>query len=304
MISICIPTYNFNVIPLVDELLLQSADPGCEIILIDDASESEYIEFNKALGDRVRTIFLERNVGRAKIRNLFLNYAEFDHLLFLDCDSLVQNSDFIANYVNAIQNGKEKVVCGGRVYPESPPSSEHMLRWRYGVESESKPAHFRSLHPYRSFMTNNFMIQRGTLERIRFDESLTSYGHEDTLFGYDLKNNGIPVVHIENPVLNGHLETNAEYIDKTRDGIYNLIQILKRSKDPEQFTKEVRLLRYYSEAKEKRRVKRLKFIYSVFKKNILRRMLKGTATIKQFNFHKLMLLIDQIEGDQNLNSSA
>ncbi len=304
MISICIPTYNFNVIPLVDELLLQSAEAGCEIILIDDASETEYAEINNSLGDRVRTISLEKNVGRAKIRNLFLNYAAFDYLLFLDCDSLVKNSDFVANYVNAIQNGEEQVVCGGRVYQESPPSSEHMLRWSYGVESESKPAHIRNRHPYRSFMTNNFLIQRATLEKIRFDESLTLYGHEDTLFGYELKNNMIPIVHIENPVLNGHLETNAEYIDKTSDGIYNLIQILKTSKDPEQFTNEVRLLRYYSEAKEKRRIKRLKFINSIFKKNIRRRMLKGNATIKQFNFHKLMLLVDLIEKDQKRNSSA
>ena len=84
----------------------------------------------------------------------------------------------------------------------------------------------------------------------------------------------------------------------------SLIQILNRSKDPEQFTNEVRLLQYYSEAREKRRIKRLKFIYSILKKNILRRLLKGTATIKQFNFYKLMLLIDQIEKDQKRNSSA
>ena len=231
MISICIPTYNFNVIPLVDELLLLSAEAGCEIILIDDASEAKYIEANNVLGDRVRMILLEENIGRSKIRNLFLKHAEFDHLLFLDCDSLVNNSDFIANYVNAIQNenGTEQVVCGGRVYPETAPSSEHLLRWRYGIESESKPAQIRNQYPYRSFMTNNFLIQKVTLEKIRFDESLTLYGHEDTLFGYELKNNAIPIVHIENPVLNGHLETNAEYIVKTKDGVHNLIQILNRS---------------------------------------------------------------------------
>ena len=71
MISICIPTYNYNVTELVEELLAQSSNLDCEIIVIDDASNPSFVKENSALSDRVNFVCLEQNVGRAKIRNLF-----------------------------------------------------------------------------------------------------------------------------------------------------------------------------------------------------------------------------------------
>ena len=90
MISICIPVYNFNITSLVNELSNQvnSLNIPCEIIVIDDCSEN-FKRINKIECEKHTYIELSENIGRARIRNLFLKYAKYEYLLFLDCDSLV-----------------------------------------------------------------------------------------------------------------------------------------------------------------------------------------------------------------------
>ena len=160
MISICIPIYNFNVSPLLDELSMQmeKAEASVELILIDDCSSSEYKERNKSVCNKHRYIELEENIGRAKIRNLFLDHAQYDHLLFLDCDSLIPNKTFLSNYLKAIKKGESSIICGGRIYDSAKPDSNKLLRWKYGIEKESLSYEERMQQPNKSFMTNNFLI--------------------------------------------------------------------------------------------------------------------------------------------------
>ena len=54
----------------------------------------------------------------------------------------------------------------------------------------------------------NFMIEKLTFLQHQFDESITKYGHEDTLFGKALQADRIPIIHIDNPLLNKGLDTN------------------------------------------------------------------------------------------------
>ena len=89
MLSICIPIYNKEVVPLVETLLRQAreVDYACEVVCLDDASEDQYRTKNRTLRDSVRYEEMERNIGRAAIRNRFLEYATGEYLLFLDCDA-------------------------------------------------------------------------------------------------------------------------------------------------------------------------------------------------------------------------
>ncbi len=254
MISICIPIYNFNVSPLLDELSMQmeKAEASVELILIDDCSFSEYKELHKSVCNKHRYIELEENIGRAKIRNLFLDYAQYEHLLFLDCDSLIPNKTFLSNYLKAIKKGESSIICGGRIYDSAKPDSNKLLRWKYGIEKESLSYEERMQQPNKSFMTNNFLISKQLLQEIKFDERLSEYGHEDTLFGFELKKKGIKINHIENPVLNGHLENNAEYLKKTEKSIHNLIAILDYVNYDPDFIQDVSLLNFYNKANTKR----------------------------------------------------
>src|SRR5581483_3777980 len=159
MISICIPIYNVNVSSLVNGLLEQANAVGVpfEIILIDDSSHDPFANENMKLkAPNLTYLGLHENIGRAKIRNLFISTAHYNYLLFLDCDSQLVSGGFLKNYIEQAQKG-EKVVCGGRVYTVELPSADKLLHWKYGKAKESRSATTRMVNPYRSFMTNNFL---------------------------------------------------------------------------------------------------------------------------------------------------
>jgi len=288
MLSICIPIYNFDVTTLVQSLIKEKSQLNdvVEILLIDDGS-TIHKEKNRALACVCSYIELKTNIGRSKIRNLFLNYAQFPYLLFLDCDSMIISPDFIAQYLIEIRKGVH-VVCGGRIYPETSPSLQQQLSWKYGKESESKSAIIRNMSPNSSFMSNNFLIQKDLMNFIKFDERLTNYGHEDTLFGYALGKQNIKIIHIENPVLNGELETNKVYLKKTELAIQNLVLILQFIENDLNFYKEISLLRFYMKLKIFRT---FIILFSKVYNPIIRLFLhSGIVNIHLFNLYKLCYL--------------
>lgn len=289
MISVCVPVYNYNIASLINELKRQSAqiDAEIQIIAIDDGSKHFKVE-NKKCVDRIEYIELAENVGRAKIRNLFLNHAKHNYLLFLDCDGIIEKESFLENYIKAI-NDNPNVVCGGRVYPKEKPSKNKLLSWKNGVCRESKPANERRKAPNQSFMTNNFLIKRSVLEKIKFDERLVGYGHEDTMFGFELEKNNIAIKHIENPVLNGDIEENDVFLQKTEQAIQNLVRLKQFMSHDEEFVKSVRLLSFYSETKSFHKL--ILFINFVFGRLNLWLLKSGVFTIKMFDFYKLVRLI-------------
>lgn len=296
MISICIPVYNFNISPLLNQLMAQInllTEP-CEIICIDDASEEYYRAENKDAAKEIRYIQLPANVGRARIRNLFLHYAKYENLLFLDCDSLIIKPDFLATYIQYInQNKSSLVVCGGRIYSTEKPDKKHRLRWLYGTKRESQTAENRSKKPNAAFMTNNFIISKNVLLQTPFDERITNYGHEDTLFGYMLQKANIIVHHINNPVLNGHLETNKEYLIKTKQAVINLTHILAFVQYDKAFISSVSLLRFYYRTKPMKNLIKASFFVS---RRILRSLLaKGFVSLALFDFYKLGIFAKNIK---------
>ncbi len=246
-LAICIPIYNFDVRPLVQALYRQTEvlSQAVEIIMIDDASDISYKNINKTIKAWGTYIELPQNIGRAKIRNLFLQHSQADYFLFLDGDALMIQDDFLSKYLQLITQKQPPIICGGRVYPTHPVSPSQSLRWRYGHAKESQTADIRNQHPNRSFMTNNFVVKREVLANIPFEERLSQYGHEDTLFGFELQKHGISIMHINNPILNGDIETNAVFIAKTEAGITSLAQIIRWQQQDKNLINSIQLSRTY-----------------------------------------------------------
>ena len=288
MISFCIPIYNCDVSNLVTILDRQATSLGLafEILLIDDHS-SMFKDQNAELAKikSVRYIALDGNIGRARIRNLFPVHARCQYLLFLDCDSVIVSDEFVRRYHQEIRKGPQ-VICGGRIYPESPGSRDKKLHWKYGVLKESMPADIRSAHPNESFMTNNFVIHKEIFERIQFDERIIHYGHEDTLFGYCLMKNNILVKHIENPVLHGSLEDYTTFVEKTESGLINLSRILNHMGHEAGFKESVKMLKFHEKIKSTGLLTIIKpLCYSVCP--IIRQLLSsGWASLFLFNVYK------------------
>ena len=296
MLSVCIPIHNYNVLPLAESIVAQDND--VELVCIDDGSSQEYIELNRPIEKIGKYIVLGENVGRARVRNLFLEHTHGKWLIFLDNDSEVPD-DFLKKY-RAQMDGLAQVVVGGRIYDQRGNDTLHCLRYRYGTRVESQTALVRCGHPYRSFMTNNFMIRRSLLEQIGFDARLNHYGHEDTLFGYRLEQNRTPIAHIDNAVVNGYVETNEEFLQKTVEGVESLVQIYGFMKDDACFCNSVRLLRAYDKVCKWHLQGLVTFVFHKYQKKYEKNILSGKCqSLKKFNFYKLGTFIDKLPKGNN-----
>ena len=225
MLSVLIPIYCYDVRPFVKNLhhQAQQLDIAWEILLLDDASPHPWGSVNQELEqlDGVRFEVLPTNHGRAAIRNILAQRAQFDHLLFLDCDGGIERPDFLAAYAQQL-NGRS-VLYGGRSYRNTPPDNpDRCLHWYYGQEREVSSVAKRQQRPYHGFMTNNFCIPKAIFSQHRLDERIRQYGHEDTLLGLQLQKAGVPIIHFDNPLLHIGLEAAEDWLSKQRQAIQNL----------------------------------------------------------------------------------
>ena len=298
MLSICIPIYNVNVVPFVNELLLETSQfsSSTEIILIDDASNNDYRAKNENLNKITNYIQLNQNIGRAKIRNLFVQYAKYEYLLFLDCDGRVISPFFISSYLDIFKRETQSsVVCGGRMYPNLKPSRKFLLNWEYGLKKETMSLNKRKAKPYNSFMTNNFVIKKSILKKIKFDESIQKYGHEDTLFGFSLQHQNIELTHIDNPILYADYELNSDYLKKVEYSIDNLIYILKSYQDQNQLIQNIKILTIFNIIKNRNLLWLLKVLTYISAPLLKLMLIKGYYFhISVLNFYKLGLLNKKI----------
>ncbi|MCD9856392.1 glycosyltransferase family 2 protein [Epilithonimonas sp. JDS] len=292
-LSVCIPVYNFDVNELVNDVQNQiNLDQlDAEIILIDDASKEKFIDLNKDLQTKVsQFIFLDRNIGRSKIRNLFLKYSQSEYLLFLDCDGKIIKENFLQNYFDFIEKKNPEVIFGGRKVSATKPSDEYGLRWKFATERENLPVSQRLKEPYLDFQTNNFVVKKSILERVPFNEGITQYGYEDLVFSKDLQDHHIKIDHIDNPIFNNDVETNLVFLDKADQSAKSLAHLIQKDKNFERVT-QIKLAKAYLMMKRTGFILIYKAFYKLLKPSVTRKLLKGNASLKVLDFYKLGQLI-------------
>lgn len=204
-----------------------------EIICVDDGSDAYFREINQRVAEIPGVIYeiLPHNIGRAAVRNLLARKAQFPYLLFLDCDSRVVLTDFLQQYIARLKD--QTVLCGGRVYPDSPPENKQLLlHWKFGRKREQVPASQRLVHPHHAFMSNNFVVPRSLFLAVQMEERLIGYGHEDTLFGMELRSRGISVEHLDNPLEHTGLETADVLLQKNDEAMRNLAWLFQHAAIP------------------------------------------------------------------------
>ncbi|AQS93764.1 hypothetical protein BXQ17_06700 [Polaribacter sp. BM10] len=230
MLSVLIPTYNYNAFLLVkkihEQLVLENI--VFEIICFDDGSNSSININNEEINTLSNATFIafNKNVGRSAIRNLLAEKATFNWLLFLDADVLPISDNFIKNYSKYF-NSDKIVFCGGIKYQDSTENQKY-LRYKYGKKNEEISLNKRRQNPSKYFFTSNFLIQKAVFLKIKFEEKLVDYGKEDLLFSMDLITQGYKIEQIENEVYHLGIDDNALFIQKTKKAMKNLI-FLERS---------------------------------------------------------------------------
>jgi len=219
MLSILIPTYNYNSAPLVTEIKKQCI--GCEIefeiLVFDDGSKSNLNIKNNIINTFHNCTFRElpHNIGRGAIRNLLANNAKYNSLLFIDAGTFPKKENFIQLYLNS----KNDVVNGGMTFTETPPKKPFKLRWVYTKHRETK-----------AICASNFLISKAVFTKHPFNESIKNYGYEDVLFFQTLEKHNFKVLKINNPVIHANDDDANTFLAKTEFAITNLISLINNNK--------------------------------------------------------------------------
>lgn len=284
MLSVLIPVYNQDVRKLVNDLWNSACDAEIifEIRVYDDRSQALYRDENRAIKtlDNVHYHELAENIGRSRIRNLLAREAQYNRLLFLDCDSEILDKHFIKNY---LAYNRKPVVYGGRIYGDTPPEEKYMLHWKYGRKIESQNAQKRKHLPYESFHSNNFIIDKSLILKYSFNESLQSYGYEDIAFGELLRKKRIPIEHISNPVIHKGLDDNEVFLKKTRASLANLHYLLQND-----MISSTRLTRYYERVKALGLISILNFLPDSLESWITQHLTSSQPSLKLLQLWKLV----------------
>lgn len=289
MLSILIPTYNYNIAPLVYELYKQcklQSNLDFEIVVYDDGSElfhSENNEVNKL--DHASHTILEENIGRSAIRNKLALDAQYPNLLFLDADVRIISSNFISEYLNHIHTFPNyEIVYGGIVYQENKPDKNQLLRWIYGNNREALTATERQLNPYVSFLTLNFLIKKIVFNEVIFNENIPNLRYEDLLFSYDLMRKQKNIFHLNNPVVHNGIETSSVFLEKTNDSLNGLKFLLEKGIINHDYAK---ISRVYRKLNQLKLLVFVKLFYKLFNRKMNQNLLGSTPSLYIYDIYRL-----------------
>ncbi len=306
MLSILLPVYNISAEPLATPLLEQARRLSIpfEIIILDDAStDMQTILENKRLADHPEITFLRNktNRGRAYTRNRLATAAQYPYLLFIDGDAGMKSTGYLEHYMQYARNRHPDitepfVAMGGVSYHETPPEKTYRLRWRYGISREQKSAAQRIRHPYRSFTPFNILLSKSVFGICRFDESFKTYGFEDVFFGEQLRNNGIPIEHIDNGIYHEGLDRNEVFLSKTETAVANLAMLLNNRKTTPDFIRENRLLRTFLNLTEWHLSKPTEILLNI-NRHTLKRLILRHYCICALDLYKLLCLFRETGND-------
>jgi GT2 family glycosyltransferase len=292
-ISLLIPVLDYDIVALVYSMkdAMGKVPELCEILIGDDGSSPEFGEKYRSLEtDNVRVISSGKNIGRASIRNKLALEAKGDFFLFIDADVVLPGTAeaYILKWLPF--TGKARVICGGILYHEGAPGDpDKILRWKYGRLREQKNAFERNKHPHAGFSTFNVLIERSVFSKIRFNEELKQYGHEDTLLGYQLKKAGIEILHIDNGLIHEGLESNRDFLNKTKLGIENLSKLYDKVTDKNAFSDTVTILRIYNKLKYFGLTRILAAVFIRYRERMEIRLDSSEISLLLFGFYKMCM---------------
>lgn len=194
--SVVIPTYNRK--PILEKCLRamerqqlkpDSVVTGYEVVLVDDGSTDgtlEWLEAHRVEFPHVRT-FAQNHQGPSAARNLGVEQAQGDTIIFIDSD-LVVTEPFLQAHADALVQGQQKL------------GSDRLFT--YGAVINTCNFDHPTSEPYKItdfsaayFATGNVAIARHwLLEAGLFDTGFQLYGWEDLELGVRLKNLGLKLI--------------------------------------------------------------------------------------------------------------
>lgn len=285
-ISILIPTRNYDCRPLVESLhrqLLQAHVEG-EIILGDDSSDPRYAQLYDSLQQEglIRLVRPTTHLGAGRMRNYLAQQAQGDQLLIIDSDTMPASDSFVVDYLQAAH--PDRVVVGGFRYPTERPTSDRLLRYKYGHKVETRSLAERQQASADAFVSMSFLIPRHIFLEEGFPAEM-GMGYEDAYFGYRLAERGVAITHIDNPVIHALKETSDQFLDTTERYVENLYRH-RALLAPY----PIRLLQLYLRLERTRLVPLLGSLAPLLKPLLRRQLTSRHPSLRLFALYKLLHL--------------
>ena len=286
MISIVIPTYNYNITALLEALntQLEVLKTPYEVICYEDGS-TKYIEANRTITSKIthaKHVISKENKGRISTRQLLANTATYDWLLFLDADIVPKNTDFLQQYINCLQTDYD-AIYGGYFYTITPPQKAFSLRWKYGKTYEQVSAEIRNKNRYKIVISGNFLIKKSVFLDINSKIDNDGYGY-DNYFGALMKLHNTKVFHINNEAIHKGLDTNNVFLNKVEKAVETVAELYQKHTN---LTTENTLLEVYKKFKANGLSKPVQWIFKRCKLGLTKQLLSSKPNLSLLQFYKL-----------------
>ncbi len=289
MISILIPVYNYNIVPLVKEIHDQTMALRIpfEIIVFDDHSTDLRVESANRKTEELPEVTYIRafdNKGRSATRNALAKVAKYNWLLFLDADIFPLSSNFVKNYTERI--AQADLIFGGICYEKEKPT-QNILRWKYGRARESQTVTQRNKKPFISIISQGFLIRKSIF--LKANDLLENRYGLDALFTSNLKKLGATVLHIDNPLIHKGLEDNEKFMEKSVQAVQSLFFLAENGRIPQDhYTIQKVALKL-----KKYRLSGLFLRYTaIFETQIKKNLLSSNPSLKVFDIYRLRILLN------------
>lgn len=287
MLSILIPTYNYDVSNLVENIHKQcrKAEIDFEILINDDASDR--IKPNKNLEQKLNNciIFIQQeNKGLSTSRNFLISKSRFPWILLLDSDVMPISDLYIKNYLKHI-NSDYQIINGGLQYYNSVPPKEELLRWKYGRKREALNIEKRLKDQNKkSFLSSNLLIKKSVFDKVLYDKNLNKYGYEDLVFQKEVIQLNFQVLQIDNSVYHLKLDTSEIFLNKFKLSLQNLSDLIKTNKlDFE----DTRISKVYTKINLPVIKPIIIFLFSIFEKIMYKNLKSSKTNLLIFDLYRV-----------------
>lgn len=192
-----------------------------EVVIWDDGSTEEIRiaiqQFIKSYPS-IDLVWQNENIGRAKMRQKLLSSFNGEWGIFMDADIVPLPDIFKTLDQHLIY--ADSVYSGQLLYPTAPPKPDLLLHWKYGTHRETRSK--------KGFKTGFFALHHSMKNKLAFDTTISHYGHEDTVFGFQLKQQQIKVERLPCLAIHTGLHPRSEFIQHQLQAIDNLIIIKEK----------------------------------------------------------------------------
>ena len=200
------------------ESILQSGVAGVECVCVDNGSRDETADLLHEMegrfrdaGGRLRPIFNGRNVGCCTGRNIGIDAAEGDYIVFLDNDTIVPDRQWLAKMSGVLREHEKARIVGPKLcYPFAPHliqcagvgiSRTGRVQFRGRGEPQDTPR-YAAVEEVQTVISACMMFDADLPREIGgLDEAFNPIEFEDFDFCYRARERGHRVIYTPDPVV-------------------------------------------------------------------------------------------------------